>query len=142
VHVSFAYHFSPHGHFHRAWLCGAQTPLADSVLFDSRTFSHHHHRTSTPHPQWRTTRVMHSFRLSRSKILSLMHSQNWKLTMGRLRDSGKYTDFVITCGDDTYDVHKAVVCARSGFFERAEQFPVGLVRFNSLYGHIMPWISS
>ncbi|KAF2134918.1 hypothetical protein P153DRAFT_279961, partial [Dothidotthia symphoricarpi CBS 119687] len=41
--------------------------------------------------------------------------------------SGKYSDFVITCGSDTYNVHKSVVCTRSGFFERAERFAVGKV---------------
>jgi hypothetical protein len=44
-----------------------------------------------------------------------------------LRASEKYSDFVITCGGDTYRVHKAVVCGRSGFFERAERFAVGKV---------------
>jgi hypothetical protein len=46
------------------------------------------------------------------------------LTERSLYDSGKYTDLLITCGSDTYKVHKSVVCNRSGFFERAERFPV------------------
>ncbi|KAF2846096.1 hypothetical protein T440DRAFT_511104 [Plenodomus tracheiphilus IPT5] len=37
--------------------------------------------------------------------------------------TSKYSDFTITCGGEIYSVHKAVVCARSGFFERAERFP-------------------
>ncbi|RYN37615.1 hypothetical protein AA0119_g11868 [Alternaria tenuissima] len=41
----------------------------------------------------------------------------------RLLASGDYSDFTITCGSDTYRVHKAIVCKRSGFFERAERFP-------------------
>jgi hypothetical protein len=41
--------------------------------------------------------------------------------------SGKYSDLVITCGGDTHKVHKAVVCTRSGFFERAERFAVAQV---------------
>jgi hypothetical protein len=49
------------------------------------------------------------------------------LTDGSLLKNGKYSDFVIVCGSDTYDVHKSVVCARSGFFEQAERFPVGKV---------------
>jgi hypothetical protein len=48
-------------------------------------------------------------------------------TFKSLLSSGKYSDFVITCGSDTHNVHKAVVCSRSGFFERAERFPVGTV---------------
>jgi hypothetical protein len=46
------------------------------------------------------------------------------LTERSLYDSGKYTDLLITCGSDTYKVHRSVVCNRSGFFERAERFPV------------------
>jgi hypothetical protein len=49
----------------------------------------------------------------------------YTLTDQSLLDSGKYSDFVITCGFETFNVHKAVVCARSGFFERAERFAVG-----------------
>jgi hypothetical protein len=48
-------------------------------------------------------------------------------TFKSLLSSGKYSDFVITCGNDTHNVHKAVVCSRSGFLERAERFPVGTV---------------
>lgn len=44
-----------------------------------------------------------------------------------LRASSEYSDFVITCKGDTYNVHKAVVCSRSGFFKRAERFAVGKV---------------
>jgi hypothetical protein len=47
--------------------------------------------------------------------------------MGSLRASEKYSDFVITCGGKTFNVHKNVVCGRSGFFERAERFAVGKV---------------
>ncbi|KAF1915938.1 hypothetical protein BDU57DRAFT_573413 [Ampelomyces quisqualis] len=44
-------------------------------------------------------------------------------TRKSLLESGKYSDFVITCKGDKYRVHKSVVCASSGFFERAERFP-------------------
>ncbi|KAI4914834.1 hypothetical protein J4E90_004868 [Alternaria incomplexa] len=40
------------------------------------------------------------------------------------RHSGAYSDFTITCGSDTYNVHKAVVCTRSEFFKGAERFAV------------------
>ncbi|CAI9629748.1 unnamed protein product [Alternaria burnsii] len=43
--------------------------------------------------------------------------------MKELLASGDYSDFTITCGSDTYRVHKAIVCKRSSFFERAERFP-------------------
>jgi hypothetical protein len=49
-----------------------------------------------------------------------------------VRISGKYSDFVITCGNETFNVHKVVVCGRSGFFERAERFAVGKVRMSFL----------
>ncbi|KAF3011202.1 hypothetical protein E8E13_011609 [Curvularia kusanoi] len=39
-----------------------------------------------------------------------------------LLNSGDYADLIITCGQDTYKVHKAVVCVRSGFFARAVRF--------------------
>ncbi|KAH7081220.1 hypothetical protein BKA63DRAFT_462162 [Paraphoma chrysanthemicola] len=39
--------------------------------------------------------------------------------------SGEYSDLVIACGSDRYNVHKAIVCPQSGFFQRAEKFPVG-----------------
>ncbi|KAF1831388.1 hypothetical protein BDW02DRAFT_56675 [Decorospora gaudefroyi] len=38
--------------------------------------------------------------------------------------SGDHSDFVITCGSDTHNVHKAIVCARSKFLKAAERFPV------------------
>jgi hypothetical protein len=50
----------------------------------------------------------------------------------RLFDTGKYTDLLVTCGPDEYRVHRNVVCAQSGFFERAERLPVGKVRHDEL----------
>lgn len=49
-------------------------------------------------------------------------TENMMLTLYSALKSGKYSDFTITCGGDTYNVHKAVVCTKSGFFERAERF--------------------
>ncbi|CAN9427161.1 unnamed protein product [Alternaria alternata] len=43
-------------------------------------------------------------------------------TFKSLLESGDYSDFAITCGSDTYNVHKNVVCTRSGFFKGAERF--------------------
>jgi hypothetical protein len=42
--------------------------------------------------------------------------------------SGEYSDLTITCGPDTYKVHKAIVCSQSSFFSKAEKFPVCKVR--------------
>lgn len=36
--------------------------------------------------------------------------------------SGAYSDLTITCGSDTYKVHKVIVCGRSEFFARAVSF--------------------
>ncbi|KAH6003989.1 hypothetical protein HBI39_022250 [Parastagonospora nodorum] len=44
-------------------------------------------------------------------------------TLKSILDTGKYSGLIITCKGDTYNVHKSIVCARSGFFERAENFP-------------------
>ncbi|KAH3993102.1 hypothetical protein HBH70_192960 [Parastagonospora nodorum] len=44
-------------------------------------------------------------------------------TLKSILDTGKYSDLIITCKGNTYNVHKSIVCARSGFFERAENFP-------------------
>ena len=44
-------------------------------------------------------------------------------TFKDLLANGQYSDLVITCHGDTYNVHKAIVCSRSGFFERADRFP-------------------
>ncbi|OWY49671.1 hypothetical protein AA0118_g5068 [Alternaria tenuissima] len=46
-------------------------------------------------------------------------------TLKSLLESGDYSDFVITCGTDTYNVHKNVVCTRAGFFKGAERFTAG-----------------
>ncbi|KAF2251316.1 hypothetical protein BU26DRAFT_518009 [Trematosphaeria pertusa] len=36
--------------------------------------------------------------------------------------SGKHSDFVITCGDDVYNVHKAILCSQSDVFDAASRF--------------------
>ncbi|KZM22846.1 hypothetical protein ST47_g6010 [Ascochyta rabiei] len=42
-----------------------------------------------------------------------------------LFECADYSDFTITCGVETFRVHKAIVCSQSEFFKRAERFPVG-----------------
>jgi hypothetical protein len=44
------------------------------------------------------------------------------LTHSRLLTSGAYSDLTITCGSDTYKVHKNIVCERAEFFARAVNF--------------------
>ncbi|KAF1923433.1 uncharacterized protein M421DRAFT_324712 [Didymella exigua CBS 183.55] len=36
--------------------------------------------------------------------------------------SGAYSDLIVTCGGDTYEVHKVIVCGRAEFFARAMKF--------------------
>lgn len=45
------------------------------------------------------------------------------LTFYSLLAHPEYSDLVIICGDSVWDVHKAIVCARSTFFKNAERFP-------------------
>jgi hypothetical protein len=47
--------------------------------------------------------------------------------MNSLLSSGKHSDLVITCGLDSYKVHKNIVCAQSDFFNKAVNFPTGKV---------------
>lgn len=53
------------------------------------------------------------------------------LTLHSILDTGKYSDFIITCQGDTYNVHKAVVCARSSFFDAADKFPGKVSHMNA-----------
>ncbi|KAF2648423.1 hypothetical protein K491DRAFT_784088 [Lophiostoma macrostomum CBS 122681] len=39
-----------------------------------------------------------------------------------LLESGKHSDFIVTCGNDTYNVHKAIICPRCDFFDGASRF--------------------
>ncbi|KAJ4299737.1 hypothetical protein N0V90_004983 [Kalmusia sp. IMI 367209] len=43
----------------------------------------------------------------------------------KLYTTGEYSDLVITCGNDTHQVHKSIVCSGSGFFAGALRFTVG-----------------
>ncbi|KAI5457494.1 hypothetical protein BGZ63DRAFT_394864 [Mariannaea sp. PMI_226] len=40
-----------------------------------------------------------------------------RLSLDKLFTSGSYSDLTILCGEDRYQVHKAVICPRSDFFE-------------------------
>ncbi|TIA39674.1 hypothetical protein D6C78_03087 [Aureobasidium pullulans] len=40
-------------------------------------------------------------------------------TIASLHDSGAYSDLKIVCGQDTYNVHKAIICPQSEFFRAA-----------------------
>ncbi|KAF5569597.1 hypothetical protein FPANT_13896, partial [Fusarium pseudoanthophilum] len=39
--------------------------------------------------------------------------------LANLLKTGKYSDLTISCGNDQYRVHKAIICPRSNFFEAA-----------------------
>ncbi|KAF4961274.1 hypothetical protein FSARC_10221 [Fusarium sarcochroum] len=47
------------------------------------------------------------------------HSDELIESIANLLVSGKYSDIVITCQNDRYEVHRAIVCPRSSFFEAA-----------------------
>ncbi|THX70936.1 hypothetical protein D6D05_08435 [Aureobasidium pullulans] len=40
-------------------------------------------------------------------------------TIAKLHKSGAYSDFKIVCGQNTYNVHKAIICPQSAFFKAA-----------------------
>ncbi|KAI4674179.1 uncharacterized protein J4E84_010792 [Alternaria hordeiaustralica] len=44
------------------------------------------------------------------------------LTFKNLLASGNFSDLTVTCGPDSYKVHKNVVCSRAEFFSRAVKF--------------------
>jgi hypothetical protein len=44
------------------------------------------------------------------------------LTFSSLLATGEFSDFVITCGDKTWNVHKAIVCTQSRVFAAASKF--------------------
>ncbi|CAI6302774.1 unnamed protein product [Periconia digitata] len=46
--------------------------------------------------------------------------------------SGEYSDLTITCGKDTYKVHKLIVCQQSKFFKGAMTFPGKEAQNNSI----------
>jgi hypothetical protein len=56
----------------------------------------------------------------------------------RLHTSGAHSDFTFTCGTDVHSVHKNIICARSGSFERAVRFE-GTVRTASMLRLAVTW---
>jgi hypothetical protein len=43
-------------------------------------------------------------------------------SMKSLLQTGKHSDFTIVCGDDTYKVHKSIVCSQCDFLDAASRF--------------------
>ncbi|KAF2107726.1 hypothetical protein BDV96DRAFT_505827 [Lophiotrema nucula] len=43
-------------------------------------------------------------------------------SMRSLLETGKHSDFTITCGNSTFRVHKSIVCTQSEFFDAASRF--------------------
>jgi hypothetical protein len=44
------------------------------------------------------------------------------LTFSSLLATGEFSDFIIKCGDKTWNVHKAIVCTQSDVFAAASKF--------------------
>ncbi|KAJ5318321.1 hypothetical protein N7476_004741, partial [Penicillium atrosanguineum] len=48
-----------------------------------------------------------------------MGSISLQLILQRLLDSGRYSDLTISCGEKNFQVHRAIVCSQSSFFDAA-----------------------
>ena len=46
-------------------------------------------------------------------------SLTWSLILTRLHLGGKYSDLTVKCNSREYNVHRAILCSRSGFFDGA-----------------------
>lgn len=55
-----------------------------------------------------------------------------KLTTFRSAENGDFSDLTIVCGNDTYQAHKIILCARSAFFAKAMRFPGKVYSFCKL----------
>jgi hypothetical protein len=64
------------------------------------------------------------------------------LTFSSLLSTGEFSEFVITCADKTWNVHKAIVCTQSDVFAAASKF--GKVsRYLELYpGYELSYLST
>ncbi|KAL7756501.1 hypothetical protein ACKLNR_013494 [Fusarium oxysporum f. sp. zingiberi] len=47
------------------------------------------------------------------------HFEMLGASLSKLYETGTYSDLIITCGNDIYQVHKVIVCPRSSFFTAA-----------------------
>jgi hypothetical protein len=65
-------------------------------------------------------------------VLEQNRNSVWKLTWPRCGRTDDYSELIITCGNDTYHVHKMIVCTRSEFFAKAVRFPMVEVSVTSL----------
>src|SRR5947207_15393716 len=72
----------------------------------------HCHCARTQHPSPRSSDAQRN-------SLQLMAKKDHGRAMLGLLESGKYSDLTLTCGDDEYRVHRAIVCPHSAFFEAA-----------------------
>lgn len=54
-----------------------------------------------------------------SSHVRLFLSSTWLLILTRLHLGGKYSDLTVKCNSREYNVHRAILCSRSGFFDGA-----------------------
>ncbi|KAF1848767.1 uncharacterized protein K460DRAFT_384787 [Cucurbitaria berberidis CBS 394.84] len=62
------------------------------------------------------------FQTSNTYDFQINNSQDYPTDVSALLDSGAFSDLTVTCGSDSYKVHKNIVCARGDFFARAIRF--------------------
>ncbi|KAF2867319.1 hypothetical protein BDV95DRAFT_550982 [Massariosphaeria phaeospora] len=58
-------------------------------------------------------------------VESITPGSHLLVNIKKLYATSSYSDLNITCGDDTHQVHKAIVCSGSEFLARAVKFRVG-----------------
>lgn len=94
-------------------------------------------------PSWTASLSCHSpvslARRCQSTSVLLLNYSRAILTIDSLLKEGKYSDLTITCGDDSYAVHKAIVCSRSPFFAACcdGDFKVGYSTSSQVLAHCL-----
>ena len=74
-------------------------------------------------------------------IMANPHTEVALASLASLFNSGSWSDCTIKCGSTELKCHRAIICARSAFFERAfgGQFQVFLSTFNLSEGFLTPY---
>jgi hypothetical protein len=79
--------------------------------------------TFTQSSPWRKQRAISCSRTSKGTLLITVRMLLSLTISHSFLNAKEFSDLSITCGNDTYDVHKLVVCTRSDFFATAIKFP-------------------